>query len=52
MVAVSDGMYILLVPGFTILAFLVGTTLAFVAMSARQEPSGDEPTSEGEEAAH
>ncbi len=52
MLAVSDGMYILFVPGFTILAFLVGTGLAFVAMSAKQEPPGDEAPAEGEEAAH
>jgi hypothetical protein len=45
-------MYILFVPGFTILAFLIGTGLAIVAMSARQEPAGDEPASEEPEAAH
>jgi hypothetical protein len=52
LVAVSEGMYILFVPGFTILAFVVGTILAFGAMSAKQEPPGDESPAEGEEAAH
>ncbi|MFN2465372.1 MAG: hypothetical protein ABR598_03800 [Candidatus Dormibacteria bacterium] len=52
MVATSEGMYILFVPGFTILAFLIGTGLAFIAMSAKQDPAGDEPAAEGEEPAH
>lgn len=36
-------MYILFIPCFTILAFLIGTGLAWIAMSAGQEPAGDEP---------
>jgi hypothetical protein len=39
----SDALYIVFVPGFTILAFLIGSILAFVAMSARVEPESDEP---------
>lgn len=52
MVAVSEGMYILFVPGFTILAFLIGTGFAFMAMSAKQEPADDDAPTEAEEAAH
>jgi hypothetical protein len=47
---VTDGMYLLFIPGMTILAFIIGTALAFVAMSAKQEPTGDEPSET--EAAH
>jgi hypothetical protein len=43
----SDALYIVFVPGFTILAFLIGSILAFAAMSAKQEPESDEPA-EGE----
>ena len=43
----SDAAYWLFVPGFTILAFLIGSILAFAAMSARQDPESDEPA-EGE----
>jgi len=42
-VLTSDAAYIIFVPGFTILAFLIGSILAFVAMSARQDPESDEP---------
>jgi hypothetical protein len=52
LVAVSEGMYILFVPGFTILAFLIGTGFAFMAMSAKQEPADDDAPTEAEEAAH
>jgi hypothetical protein len=52
LVAVSEGMYILFVPGFTILAFLIGTGFAFMAMSAKQEPTDDEGAADVEEAAH
>lgn len=41
---VSEVMYLLFIPGMTVLAFIVGTTLAFIAMRARQEPPGDEPS--------
>ena len=47
---VTEGMYLLFIPGFTILAFIIGTILAFVAMSAKVEPTGDEPPDA--EAAH
>jgi hypothetical protein len=43
----SEAQYIIFVPGFTILAFLIGTIAAFVAMSAKQDPTEDEP-SDGE----
>ena len=43
----SDAAYIVFVPGFTILAFMIGTGLAFIAMSAKQDPESDEPA-EGE----
>ena len=39
----SEALYILFVPGFTILAFLIGCGAAVIAMSAKQEPPGDEP---------
>ena len=39
----SDAAYWVFVPGFTILAALTGGILAFVAMSAKQEPPSDEP---------
>ena len=46
----SEVLYLVFVPGFTILAFLIGSGAAFIAMSAKQEPESDEP---GEaEAAH
>lgn len=40
----SEALYILFVPGFTILAFLIGCGAAIIAMSAKQEPPGDEPS--------
>ena len=46
-VLTSDAAYWVFVPGFTILAALIGGILAFVAMSAKQEPESDEPA-EGE----
>jgi hypothetical protein len=43
-------MYIIFVPVFTILAFLVGSALAFIAMAnTRQDPTSDD-SSEGEPA--
>jgi hypothetical protein len=36
-------MYILFIPVFTIMAFIIGTILAFAAISQNQEPNGDEP---------
>lgn len=46
----SEVLYLVFVPGFTILAFLIGSGFALMAMSAKQDPEPDEP---GEaEAAH
>ena len=46
----SEVLYLVFVPGFTILAFLIGSGAAMIAMSAKQEPESDEA---GEpEAAH
>jgi len=49
-VLTSEALYLLFVPGFTILAFLIGSGAAVIAMSARQEPPGDE--SEDAEVSH
>ena len=46
----SEVLYILFVPGFTILAFLIGSGAAIIAMSAKQDPESDEPAET--EAAH
>jgi len=36
--------YVIFIPVFTVLAFLIGCTIAFIAMSAKQDPAtGDEP---------
>ena len=43
-VLTSEVLYLLFVPGFTLLAFLIGSGAAMIAMSARQEPPGEEPT--------
>jgi hypothetical protein len=49
----SEVLYLVFVPGFTILAFLIGSGAAMIAMSAKQDPTSDEPEAEGHtEAAH
>jgi hypothetical protein len=37
-----DAFYLLFIPGFTILAFLVGCAIAWFAMMDRIEPDDDE----------
>ena len=49
-VLTSEVLYLVFVPGFTILAALIGGGFAMMAMSAKQDPDADEP-GEGE-AAH
>ena len=46
-VLTSEALYLLFVPGFTLLAFLIGSGAAVIAMSARQEPPSDEPADHG-----
>lgn len=41
-----DAFYLLFVPGFTILAFLVGTSIAWFAMMDRVEPEDDDKESQ------
>jgi hypothetical protein len=40
------GFYLLFIPIFTVLAFLIGSAIAFIAMSGREEPSDNEPAGE------
>ena len=40
------GFYLLFIPIFTILAFLIGSAIAFIAMSGREEPADDEAAGE------
>ena len=41
----SAPLYWIFIPGFTILAFLIGTIVAVIAMSDRVEPTPDESES-------
>ena len=42
----NSAFLLLFIPGFTILAFLIGSGIAFIAMSGRIEPTDDEGETE------
>lgn len=46
----NSAFYLLFIPGFTIIAFLIGSAIAFVAMSNKIEPTDDETEKEAEAA--
>ena len=46
----ANSFYLLFIPGFTILAFLIGALLATMAMSARVELPNEDEVSEGQPA--
>jgi hypothetical protein len=42
----NTGTMLLFIPGFTILAFIVGSIIAFIAMSDRVDPNDDDGDAE------
>ena len=38
----NSAFYLLFIPGFTIIAFLIGSAIAFMAMSNKTEPTDGE----------
>jgi len=46
----ANSFYLLFIPGFTILAFLIGALLATIAMSAKVELPTEDEVSDGQPA--
>ena len=46
----NSAFYLLFIPGFTIMAFLIGSAIAFIAMSNKIDPADDEQEAEAEAA--